>query len=605
MYFNIEVNSVNYLISTATEVAMLVSFRSSIAMAMLFPVLAPAHATLVQRHSDTTIWIYDGRGQCNATACPGWTEIDRNSTSKAMSAGFGGLFQLHSDNQIWRYDGSGKCDGAACFGWAQVDHNPATRAIAGGSAGFFQLHSDGQIWRYDGHGQCTTKLCPGWTMVDKNAATREIAASGVLFQTHADHSVWKYDGRGVCAGDACPGWAEIDHNAGLAQTVATGGAFFQRISDGKIWKYDGRTVCVGQTCSGWILVDRNGATTNISGGGGVLYQMHADHSLWKYDGAGRCDDKACPGWTQIDRNAATAEVTGDRNAAYQRHSDGQIWKYDGHGRCDDKACPGWTQVDKNGATASVLAFDAGPSPALGDLAAGLPVSTVKVVLDSDGRVVFTSSAFSSAALCALVMTPPPPKPPLGEMIRTNAVDQINSHFPLKTRHDTNVEVGICKGTATIAAEGRPDIHISVQVPQNKLNVIFVTPDVHVPIIGGVGLPGSVDPRANVAFDIDVRGDVQVPAFTGTDLKVANVVGKSTNSHLVGSNISADILKDLATLFGFGGRVRSFFSDQTFAVGQFGDAVKAYNAQLRLLPPGILLVASYDPASSTLVLRTVK
>ena len=79
-----------------------------LALLLMAVVLAPAWAqsipnpVLFQMHDDKTIYYSTGT-PCNATGCPGWTLIDRNPRTAAIS----GDYQLHVDGKIWRWDGRG------------------------------------------------------------------------------------------------------------------------------------------------------------------------------------------------------------------------------------------------------------------------------------------------------------------------------------------------------------------------------------------------------------------------------------------------------------------------------------------------------------------
>ena len=320
---------------------------------------APAMvALLYQRHADGRIWKYDGNGRCNASGCPGWTEIDRNPATRDLATARGTLFQRHADGRIWKYDGTSRCSAAACRGWILIDRNPSSAGIAGGDNGLFQIHADRRIWKYDGSGQCTPTACPGWIEIDRNPATQDIVpALGTLVQRHINGQLWKYDGRGRCDAVACPGWIQIDRNPATAAIAGGGSGLYQRHADGRIWKYDGRARCTAVACRGWIEIDRNPATTGIVASGDALFQRHADGGIWKYDGRARCTAVACPGWIEIDRNPATAEVVASGNALYQRHGDGRIWKYNGNGRCTAAGCPGWTEIDRNPNTAAIVGTD--------------------------------------------------------------------------------------------------------------------------------------------------------------------------------------------------------------------------------------------------------
>jgi hypothetical protein len=580
----------------------------SILLCGLIMASAPAGAELFQRHADGKIWKYDGGGQCSATACPGWILIDQNPATQDIAAGHGGLYQLHKDGRIWRYDGQGRCANNACPGWTLIDKNPATRAIAGGPGGLYQHHADGKLWKYDGHGQCTNKLCPGWTLIDKNPATKDfVAANATLFQRHQDGKIWRYDGRGQCSETACPGWAMIDNNAATQMIAGGSGGFYQRHADGKIWKYDGQSQCSTTACPGWANVDKNPATQTIAAGGHDLYQLHGDGKYWKYDGRSQCSASACPGWANIDKNPATRQIVSSQDTAYQRHVDGKIWKYDGHSTCSANACPGWTNIDKNPATAAILAVESGPSPALGDLLAGSPVRGVVAVRDDINRAIFSNTAFfTSASLCHQVLTPQPGKPPLEQRIKDMVGERLASS-PFKMRSDSSATLSRgCNAHAELAGTGRNDIRVTVNLPQNSFSLMLTTPDVHVLGIS-IGAPGSLDPHAVITFDVQIQVVINVPDATGGLLTSNEPTGTVTNVHLDPKNVTAGALvavNDVVRFFG-GDLLRPLTRDRTLDLHDVGDFLGQFNAQLRLLPPGVGFVSSYDRGAATLVLRTAQ
>lgn len=318
----------------------------------------PASAALFQRHADNKLWKYDSSGRCTASACPGWTLIDRNAATRDIVTARATAYQRHADGSIWRYDGRGQCTGDACPGWTLVDRNPRTAEIVGGENGLYQMHVDKRVWRFDGVSSCTSTACPGWTLIDINPATTQIiAALGTIVQRHGDGRLWKHDGRGRCAGSACPGWILIDRNAATATIAGGRDGLYQLHADRKMWRYDGVSACNASACPGWTLIDINRATSSIAAAGSALVQMHSDGKIWKYDGVGQCSGNVCPGWVEIDHNTRTRQVVLNLNKIYQRHVDGKIWVYDGFGRCSASACPGWVEIDHNAATASIVATE--------------------------------------------------------------------------------------------------------------------------------------------------------------------------------------------------------------------------------------------------------
>jgi hypothetical protein len=573
-------------------------------------VCAAAKADVIQRHGDGKLWKYDGRGQCSDTACPGWLLIDQNPATQDVADGFGGLYQLHQDGQIWRYDGRGQCTNTACPGWTQIDKNAATKAIAGGPSGLFQRHVDGKIWKYDGHGQCTTNLCPGWTLIDKNSNTRDIiAANGTVFQRHQDGKVWRYDGRGQCSDTACPGWILIDKNGQTQSIAGASGGFYQRHGDGQIWKYDGSGQCTETACPGWTLIDKNPATQTIAAGGHDLYQLHGDGKFWKYDGRGVCSATACPGWLLIDKNAATRQISADQSTVFQRHADGKVWKYDGRGQCSETACPGWTLIDKNSATVSIAAIESAPNgPVLGDLVGGSIVAGFLAVMDSNNRTVLNDrTALSQTSLCNLVLMPKPPSRPVGETIRSTVAEKL-SHTPFHMRSDSNVTVGPCSAHAELDATGSANIRIVIRLPQNRLSLMLTTPDIDVPIVGSIGLPGSVDPHATYTFDIDVHATIIVPLRSGTPMRAENSIASVTNGKLTPKNVTADAAVAVNDVLGFitgHGFLDSLTQSRSLALDGLDNSLTVFNSALNLIPPNEPFVISYDRGQQILVVRTVQ
>jgi hypothetical protein len=585
--------------------------RNAVALVfLLLSAATPAVAELFQLHGDGQMFRYDGNGQCTDAACPGWTMIDKNAATKQFSGGFGGLYQLHSDGKIWRYDGRGQCAGNTCPGWTLIDKNTRSVAITGGPGGLYQRQVDGQIWKYDGHGECTNKLCPGWTEIDKNPRTVEIvAASGTVFQRHVDGRIFKYDGRGQCTENACPGWTLIDANQATQAIAGASGGFYQRHGDGQIFKYDGAGQCnLPIACPGWTQVDKNPATQTITAGGATLYQLHADGKYWRHDGRGQCSANLCPGWTNIDKNPATKQISADRDTAFQRHADGKIWKHDGRGQCSENACPGWTNIDKNPATVSILAVESGPSPVIGDLIGGSPVRGILAVRDDNGRIVFSNNTFfSSASLCNQLLAPRPGKPTLEERIKSLIGERL-AEGPFKMRSDSSATLSRnCSARAELAATGNNDIRLSISLPQNSFSLFLTTPDLDVPILGPIGLPGSTDPHAIISFDISVQTVITVPEITGFPLRAEEPTASATNIRLDPQNFTAGAIvaaNDVVRFFG-GDFLRRLTRDRTISLDDLGDFLNQFNTQLQTIPRGIGLVSSYDRGPGNLVIRSAQ
>jgi hypothetical protein len=274
------------------------------------------------------------------------------------------VVQRHVDGKLWVWDGRTPCTSTACPGWTLIDTDPQTRDIAASNNSLFMRQADGKLWKWYGRTPCTATACPGWGLIDSNSRTAEIAAGGdTLYQRHVDGKVWKWDGSTPCTATACPGWTLIDSNPRTAEIAAGGNTLYQRHVDGKLWKWDGHTPCSATACPGWMLIDTNARTVGIVAGGNTLYQRHVDGKVWKWDRHTPCSATACPGWTLIDSNPRTAEIAAGANALYQRHVDGKLWKWDGHTPCSANACPGWMLIDSNPRTQAMVSF--GPIPVKG------------------------------------------------------------------------------------------------------------------------------------------------------------------------------------------------------------------------------------------------
>jgi len=313
--------------------------------------------SVVQRHVDGKLWVWDGKTLCTATACPGWTLIDTDPQVREFAASGNSLFMRQLDGKLWKWYGRTPCNAAACPGWGMIDSNPRTAEIAAGGDTLYQRHVDGKLWKWDGSTPCTAGACPGWTLIDQNPRTQAMAATGnTLFQRHVDGKLWKWDGRTGCTATACPGWTLIDQNSRTKEIAASGGTLYQRHVDGKLWKWDGRTACTATACPGWMLIDQNPRTQSMAATGNTLFQRHVDGKLWKWDGHTACSATACPGWDLIDTDSRTQEIAAGGDTLFMRQVDGKLWKWDGSSRCTATACPGWALIDMNPRTQAIVSY---------------------------------------------------------------------------------------------------------------------------------------------------------------------------------------------------------------------------------------------------------
>ncbi len=247
------------------------------------------------------------------------------------------------------------------------------------------------------------------------------------------------------------------------------------------------------------------------------------------------------------------------------------------------------------------------SPALSPLVAGSPIRAVQVVNPIDGQVVFNDNTFfSSQHLCDLVLRPEPGSMPLDQRIRSQVADRVN-RTPFKMRSNSSVSLSAsCNAHAEVLATGSPNIRIIVNLPQNRLNLVLTTPDVHVFGVG-LGAPGSVDPRVNMAFDLSLHTNIIVPPATGQPLRSEGAGGSTSNTHIVDRNLTAaagEVVNDVVVFFGGDGFLRGLTDNRTFDASDLGNFLGRANSQLSRLPPGVGYVAGYQRESATLVLRPV-
>ncbi len=314
-------------------------------------------ASVVQRHVDGKLWLWDGRTPCTPTACPGWSLIDTDSTTREITASRGDLFMRQANGSLWKWYTRIPCTATACAGWGQIDRNPRTQQMVAGLNTLYQRHDNGQIWKWDGSTPCTTNSCPGWTLIDSNPQTKTIVASGTgLFQRHTNGSLWKWDGRSSCTSTGCPGWMLINTDSTVADVVAMGDRLVIRQTNGSLWAWDGHTPCSATACPGWALIDRNARTQSIVASERALFQRHVDGRLWKWDGRSVCTNAACPGWLLINTDSTAQEIAASADTLFMRQANGHVWRWDGRTPCSTTACPGWMSIDVNPRTQALAAY---------------------------------------------------------------------------------------------------------------------------------------------------------------------------------------------------------------------------------------------------------
>src|ERR1039457_7231971 len=160
---------------------------------------------------------------CSGGSCPGWVEIDDNTTTRGtFAAGATALDQMHNDGSVWQFIGPACC--GTCSGWLEIDDNPTTRGtFAGGATALDQMHNDGSVWQFIG--PACSGTCPGWLEIDDNSLTGWIVAGSARYPQPTDRSIGQYTGT-PCNGTSCPGWVRLDDNTSTWNIVAGPANFY-------------------------------------------------------------------------------------------------------------------------------------------------------------------------------------------------------------------------------------------------------------------------------------------------------------------------------------------------------------------------------------------
>ena len=164
----------------------------------------------------------------------------------------------------------------------------------------------------------------------------------------------------------------------------------------------------------------------------------------------------------------------------------------------------------------------------------LLVNGIEVVADApsgNGTIpIISNTHFLSAANLCDDQNPPPPLPDFNQFLKLMvpvANGQFLSGSPFKLHSEISGTLSRdCHARSDIVSAAGGNISVSARLPGNRVNLRVTTPDVHVGPIS-VGLPGSVDPRASVTFDIAAHTVAEVPtracdqSGTGSDHRLRN------------------------------------------------------------------------------------
>ena len=244
----------------------------------------------------------------------------------------------------------------------------------------------------------------------------------------------------------------------------------------------------------------------------------------------------------------------------------------------------------------------------------LLVNGIEVVADApsgNGTIpIISNTHFLSAAnLCATIENPPPPLPDFNQFLKSMvpvANGQFLSGSPFKLHSEISGTLSRdCHARSDIVSVAGGNISVSARLPGNRVNLRVTTPDVHVGPIS-VGLPGSVDPRASVTFDIAAHTVVKVPTRACDQLGLDPTTVSVTNVQVHGENLTGDVAL-------FTTKVIKFFTGHDFLKGLTDNRfiqLKAITTTLQSLNPKLCsglprnarLDQSYDQTLSALVLR---
>ncbi|HBL27879.1 MAG TPA: hypothetical protein DD490_13655 [Acidobacteria bacterium] len=115
---------------------------------------------LYQLDTNGSIWHYTGP-RCSGASC--WKPIDTKKGAISIVTNTETLYQLRGNGEILAYTGTA-CDASGCPGWQLLDKNTRTRHIAAGTRSLYKRHDDGAIWRSTG--ACGSDgSCPPWQLL--------------------------------------------------------------------------------------------------------------------------------------------------------------------------------------------------------------------------------------------------------------------------------------------------------------------------------------------------------------------------------------------------------------------------------------------------------
>lgn len=179
--------------------------------------IAVTASSVYQRHSNGTVWVWDGHYQ-------GWTRIDASiDPGRRLAANSNRVFQIESDGEIW-----GLYDYWGYQTWFSLDNNPYSTAIDAGDFGLFQLHgANGRLWWYTGS-------TPPWRMVDQDSNLVDFTVGdNRVYTLYNSGSLWAFDGI----------WHYLDDNAHTGLIVARGNQIYQMHltgpTEGDVFRYNG------------------------------------------------------------------------------------------------------------------------------------------------------------------------------------------------------------------------------------------------------------------------------------------------------------------------------------------------------------------------------
>jgi hypothetical protein len=206
---------------------------------------------------------------------------------------------------------------------------------------------------------------------------------------------------------------------------------------------------------------------------------------------------------------------------------------------------------------------------------------------------------AGANLCSIAKAPPG-LPDFDTMLK-QLVPIANAKYlaksPFRLRPDVSGSLSSnCTARAEMSTAASDDITIIMSMPQNRVTAAFTTPN---------GVPGALDPRATVAFDVEARTSVRLPVNAASQIGLGPTTTSVTNVHVEPLNATADIAKvanDVIAFFTGVDFLARLTQDRIIRFGALGTSLDDINANFKKVPPNFRLAHEYNTAAQTMVLH---